>query len=99
MTRDDAKQLLPIIAAYAEGKKIQLHCADQWDDISDPEFNAGVSKYRIKPETMKVRVYREKEGRQFITSELTAHFENRTWFAGWMSDVVEIPVYDKPRKE
>ena len=51
MTRERAKELLPIITAYAEGKTIQYFDKDGcWKDIIDPGFFAD-GKYRIKPET------------------------------------------------
>lgn len=50
MTRDDAKKLLPIIQAYAEGKNIQYEVdIDRWEDIKNPSFKSFI-KYRIKPE-------------------------------------------------
>ncbi len=49
MTRERAKELLPIIQAYAEGKQVQTLIGNSWDDISDPDFYAH-TKYRIKPE-------------------------------------------------
>ena len=50
MTREEAKNLLPIIQAYADGKNIQYLNKDFiWDDFEDQTFFGGVS-YRIKPE-------------------------------------------------
>ena len=50
MKRDDAKKLLPIIQAYAEGKNIQYEVdIDRWEDIENPSFRSFI-KYRIKPE-------------------------------------------------
>lgn len=50
MTREQAKELLPIIQAFAEGKTIQyLGRMDVWRDYYDPTF-CGSLKYRIKPE-------------------------------------------------
>ena len=51
MTREEAKQLLPIIQAYAEGKEIQQPDGYDWYDLDDPDFMANGSSYRIKPET------------------------------------------------
>ena len=52
MTRENAKKLLPIIAAYAEGKVIQMKFAraDKWKDINEPTFDSPPELYRIKPE-------------------------------------------------
>ena len=54
MTREEAKNLLPIIQAFAEGKDIQIRniTDDGWDDINDDRmsFCAKAEAYRIKPE-------------------------------------------------
>ena len=50
MTREETKNLLPIIQAYADGKNIQYLNKDFiWDDFEDQTFFGGIS-YRIKPE-------------------------------------------------
>ena len=51
MTREEAKQLLPIIQAFAEGKAIQQTDGYDWYDLDNPDFMASGSSYRIKPET------------------------------------------------
>ena len=49
MDRKRAKELLPIIEAYAEGKTIQYKTSDEWTD--DPNFSPEWEfQYRIKPE-------------------------------------------------
>ena len=49
MTRENAKALLPIIKAYAEGKVIQIiNPSGQWIDSNEPIFNCDYSCYRIK---------------------------------------------------
>lgn len=51
MNRNNAKQLLPIIQAYAEGKVIQINKPlVGWEDSDEPLFNGDSSSYRIKPE-------------------------------------------------
>lgn len=54
MTREQAKELLPIIQAYAEGKTIQfrLRYSDDWAYVraSEPSFDLHLFEYRIKPE-------------------------------------------------
>ena len=50
MTREEAKVLLPIIQAYAEGKAIQQTDGYDWYDLDNPDFMANGSSYRIKPE-------------------------------------------------
>lgn len=52
MTREEAKEVLPIMQAYVEGKTIQLKGLDgTWNDLEDPNF-IGFNReyYRIKPE-------------------------------------------------
>lgn len=55
MKQSEAKEFLPIIEAWAEGKTLQFktYDSDRWVDVSDDDcvaFNAGTSRYRIKPE-------------------------------------------------
>ena len=50
MNRGQAKLLAPIIAAYGEGKTIQIKTGtDGWFDVSDVLFNLTPDNYRIKP--------------------------------------------------
>ena len=53
MTREEAKQLLPIIQAFAEGKAIESRCIkgdkSLWYDDEDPSFDNDL-EYRLKPE-------------------------------------------------
>lgn len=53
MDRNQAKQLLPIIQAHAEGKIVQSRCikgdTSLWYDEEDPSFDDDL-EYRIKPE-------------------------------------------------
>lgn len=52
MNRQEAKQLLPIIQAYAEGKTIQIKAIDGiwYDDEDMVKFDSNPQNYRIKPE-------------------------------------------------
>ena len=60
MTTEEAKKLLPIIKAFAEGKNIQYkEDIDRWVDIENPSFRSFV-EYRIKPES-KYRPFKTKE--------------------------------------
>lgn len=64
MTREQAKELLPIIQAYAEGKDIQWrnHCKN-WIDIDERDgliTEFPLSVYRIKPE-QKYRPFKTQE--------------------------------------
>ena len=51
MKRTNAKELLPIIKAYAEGKTIQFFSLEKkWVDREYPNFDDDPSNYRIKQE-------------------------------------------------
>lgn len=64
MNRQQAKELLPIIQAFAEGKQIEkrdvgsFNC--EWKETKHPAFNPAVSDYRIKPEP-KYRPFKNEE--------------------------------------
>lgn len=61
MNRNQAKELLPIIQAYAEGKVIQINQPIVgWKDNNEPLFNGDTSSYRIKPEP-KYRPFKDAE--------------------------------------
>ena len=77
MTREEAKQLLPIIQAFAEGKEIQQTDGYDWYDLDDPDFMANGSSYRIKPET-KYRPFKDAD-------ECWQEMQNHQPF-GWLKD-------------
>ena len=61
MTRKEAKELLPIIQAFAEGKTIQYEASDGWIDLDALYPHSDIlSKYRIKPE-VKYRPFKTQE--------------------------------------
>lgn len=51
MTPERAKELLPVIQAYAEGKKLDYLSPSrhEWEDDPIPNFEAS-GKWRVKPE-------------------------------------------------
>lgn len=54
MTREEAKKMLPILVAFAEGKAIESRCikgdTSLWYDDEDPSFDDDF-EYRIKPDS------------------------------------------------
>lgn len=65
MNRQQAKELLPIIQAYAEGKTIQVKASDNlWYEYNGNnnklKFDSDPQNYRIKPEP-KYRPFVDKE--------------------------------------
>lgn len=60
MNREQAKKLLPIIQAFAEGKTVQYKIEGEWIQTNVPSFNPYLLEYRIKPEP-KYRPFKDKE--------------------------------------
>ncbi|WQZ00909.1 hypothetical protein [Stenotrophomonas phage StenR_269] len=70
MNREQAKQLLPLITAFAEGKEIQFRNYPQgmWHPSVEPGWNGDV-EYRIKPEPVVVEKWaaiRHQDGNLFM---------------------------------
>ena len=76
MTREEAKNLLPIIQAFAEGKTIQLFTNGIWEGAENPSFEE-LSRYRIKPEPK----YRPFKSQEECRSEMLKHQP-----FGWVKD-------------
>ena len=79
MTRKQAKELLPIIQAFAEGKTIQerkLGTTD-WIDTETPCFNSAWANLRIKPESR----YRPFKSQEECWNEMHKHQP-----FGWLID-------------
>lgn len=72
MNRNQAKDLLPIIQAYAEEKAIESRCIkgdkSLWYDDEDPSFDNDF-EYRIKPEPK----YRPFENAKECWAEMLKH--------------------------
>ena len=61
ITREEAKEFLPIIQAFAEGKTIQVQENEgYWRDADVLHFNYDTCRYRIKPEP-KYRPFKDAE--------------------------------------
>ena len=86
MDRQQAKELLPIIQAYSEGKTILVKDKrlsdeeDSWSETDDCSFNIEKFDYRIKPEP-KYRPFKDAE-------ECWAEMEKHQPF-GWVKDKSE----------
>lgn len=50
MNREEAKKLLPIIQAFAEGKGVETKTGSGWISIGNMSFAGNPDCYRIKPE-------------------------------------------------
>ena len=69
MTREEAKELLPIIQAWVDGKTIQVWTNDTWIDEEYPSFFEELSQFRIKPEPK----YRPFESLEECWQEMLKH--------------------------
>lgn len=80
MTREQAKELLPIMQAFAEGKIIQVLDEGEWFDLREPDFKKSTNRYRIKPEPK----YRPFKSQEECWDEMHKHHE-----FGWARDKKE----------
>ena len=70
MTREEAKEWLPIIQAWAEGKVIETFGdVMRWVETDNLKFNSSPKFYRIKPE----RKYRPFETKEECWNEMLKH--------------------------
>lgn len=61
MMREEAKELMPIIQAFADGKKLEfLNKDNTWEECEEPLFCSEPKRYRIKPEP-KYRAFKSQE--------------------------------------
>ena len=85
MTREEAKELLPIIQAFAEGKTIEIYNNTEWQDliIESIKFDCKPSCYRIKPEPK----YRPFETQEECWQEMHKH-PNFGWVKEKASEII-----------
>lgn len=84
ITRENAKELLPIIKAYSEGKQIQFFDDEKWVDREILSFDSEPYRYRIKLET-KYRPFKSVE-------ECWKEMQNHPPF-GWVKKINETQSY------
>ena len=80
MTREEIKEMLPIMQAFAEGKPIQFRKGYDWIDIKTGEnlsFLRPPSDYRIKPKPR----YRPFKTQEECWNEMLKH-SNFGWIKG-----------------
>lgn len=77
MTRKEAKELLPIIQAFADGKDIEIKTGSGWNSIENTSFAGKPDGYRIKPES-KIRPFEDAE-------ECWQEMQNHQPF-GWLKE-------------
>ena len=69
MTREEAKELLPIMQAYAEGRTVQFLDGGKWHDLYESDFYESPDRYRIKPEPK----YRSFKNAEECLAEMQKH--------------------------
>lgn len=57
MNIDEAKAILPIIQAFAEGKVIQMKEDGKWKTYDTYSFTSPAELYRIKPEPIELELW------------------------------------------
>lgn len=108
MTREEIKEMLPIMQAFAEGKPIQFRKGYEWIDIKtgeDLSFLRPPSDYRIKPEPR----YRPFKTQEECWKEMLKHqpfgwiySKNRSCYYCIISveeDRIELPPREQSRSE
>ena len=88
MTREEAKELLPIIKAFAEGKPIQdkIEGVTDWVDTDEInfEYEGQKIKHRIKPEPK----YRPFKSQEECWNEMLKHHP-----FGWIKSKITKQIY------
>ena len=69
MTREEAKEMLPIIQAWADGKIIQVREKGRWVELCIDDFTRSPDRYRIKPESQ----YRPFKSQEECWNEMLKH--------------------------
>lgn len=83
MNRNQAKEMLPIIQAYIEGKQIQ-QLSNKWKDVNELSINCLLNNpelYRIKPEPK----YRSFKNAEECWTEMLKHKP-----FGWVKDKKDV---------
>lgn len=93
MNREEAKELLPVIEAYAEGKAIQYRAIDggYWYDVEDgKDVELDRYDFRIKPE-VKYRPFKDVEE---CWNEMLKH-QPFGWVIGTLGEYASIDFLDE----
>lgn len=82
MTREQAKKLLPVITAFANGKQIQMKVSNslnEWKDFPNLDFHADPSLYRIKLESREFWLVNDRSGKllTILYSEPNSLFKSK----------------------
>ena len=89
MTREDAKKLLPIIVAYANGETIQIKYSTVYQDCNSPSFDISLD-YRIKPKPREFWVNDCKDGSVRVLYACRANAEKYLCAGGKTTHLIEV---------
>jgi hypothetical protein len=96
-----AKELLPIIQAFAEGKAIQYQREDQWKDAAYPNFDVIDARWRIKPSVVHYYRWKTTIGYTIAACDKTVAGPNwpvgDTWTLDWASVTCPECLARKPK--
>ena len=77
MVREEVREMLPIIQAFAEGKPIEFRGINKWEPINNLSLTDNPKYYRIKPEPK----YRPFKTQEECWQEMHKHPD-----FGWVTD-------------
>lgn len=105
MNRQQAKDMLPFITAFAEGKRVQFRSKihgvyGEFIDLEDPGFDHPVDQYRIAPEIRKRKfrvAYMKTPLGEGYTTLADHEYEEKTLeshphFVKWLTPRIEYEV-------
>ena len=84
MTREETKEMLPIIQAWADGKIIQVREKGRWVELCIDDFTRSPDMYRIKPEPK----YRPFKNQEECWNEMLKHQP-----FGWVKEISSEMLY------
>jgi len=97
MTREHAKELLPIITAFANGEDVQVLISDNyWSTMRTASFEGPPDQYRIAPKPRKLYI-NEYPGNgphrfdAYASKEVAEKFAGKARIASYEIDIPPLP--------
>ena len=84
MVREEVREMLPIIQAFAEGKPIEFRGINKWEPINNLSLTDNPKYYRIKPEP---------KYRPFVTKEECWQEMLKHQPFGWVKEISSEMLY------
>lgn len=73
MTRENAKDFLPLVEAWANGETLQIRFQGEWTDLRNVHFDSNPEDYRIKPKPKTVYVVEVRFGSMAAAMDFSAN--------------------------